>query len=284
MWPNFGKLPEMATGEYFSWLQDDDLIHRDFARRAAETFARDESIVVYAGFGAWSPSPTSMYFPKMTGPLFPVNWMGGEMGVFDGVAIAPIAHFIPPLELPQIAFRTDVIRRAVRNLRPNCDLFNENIVMASALVQGKLAIDPWVCAIHRNHDRQAHKVIMKDMEDSLKQWRELAAFFQDFLAKLPDHWKSSFMEILREIPVCNRIAVLIDACPFAGDWETTPAAARELKAMIIESIPEEGRGEMPTWITTTALPSTTATRLKQMIKRVLPPWVVRVIQAIRSLR
>src|SRR4051812_747612 len=50
MWPNFGKLPEMATGEYFSWLQDDDLIHRDFARRAAETFERDESIVVYAGF------------------------------------------------------------------------------------------------------------------------------------------------------------------------------------------------------------------------------------------
>jgi hypothetical protein len=154
--------------------------------------------------------------------------------------------------------------------------------MASALVEGKLAIDPWVCAIHRNHDRQAHKLVTR--EDALKQWRVLAGFFEDFLAELPDHWKSSFMEILRKIPVCNRIAVLIDACPLAGDWETTPAAARELKAMIIESIPEEGRGEIPAWITAAALPSTTATRLKQMIKRALPPRVVRVIQTIRSLR
>src|SRR5205823_4293943 len=34
MWPNFARLAEMAEGEYFSWLQDDDLIHCDFARRA----------------------------------------------------------------------------------------------------------------------------------------------------------------------------------------------------------------------------------------------------------
>src|SRR4051812_3233171 len=39
MWPNLIKLVELAEGEYFSWLQDDDLIHRDFVRRATEAFA-----------------------------------------------------------------------------------------------------------------------------------------------------------------------------------------------------------------------------------------------------
>jgi glycosyltransferase involved in cell wall biosynthesis len=40
MWLNFAKTVELAEVEYFSWLQDDDLIHRDFVRRALETFAQ----------------------------------------------------------------------------------------------------------------------------------------------------------------------------------------------------------------------------------------------------
>src|SRR4051812_20844699 len=36
---NVARLVELARGDYFSFLPDDDLIHRDFARRAAEAFS-----------------------------------------------------------------------------------------------------------------------------------------------------------------------------------------------------------------------------------------------------
>ena len=50
MWPNFAKAVALAEGEYFSWLQDDDLIHRDLVKNALETFAKASDIVFYSGF------------------------------------------------------------------------------------------------------------------------------------------------------------------------------------------------------------------------------------------
>jgi len=48
MWPNFARAVELAEGEYFSWLQDDDQIHRDFVARALQTFAKASDIVFYS--------------------------------------------------------------------------------------------------------------------------------------------------------------------------------------------------------------------------------------------
>src|SRR5262245_1141872 len=146
MYPNFAKAIELASGEYFSLLQDDDLIHRDFVRRALEAFARDDDVVFYSGFGTWSPSPTSIWMDKMLGPPFPVDWMGGGLRVMDGTAAAPLLHFANFSTYPMIAFRTDVARRAVRHIFPDCELFNENVLMACTLAEGKMAIDPWICA------------------------------------------------------------------------------------------------------------------------------------------
>jgi glycosyltransferase involved in cell wall biosynthesis len=60
MWPNLVRLTEFASGEYFSWLQDDDVIHRDFVRRASEAFARSDDIVFYASYAIYSRSSKSI--------------------------------------------------------------------------------------------------------------------------------------------------------------------------------------------------------------------------------
>jgi glycosyltransferase involved in cell wall biosynthesis len=61
MWPNFARAMELAEGEYFSWLQDVDLIHLDFVCRALECFAKASDIVFYSAFGLHDHSPTSRY-------------------------------------------------------------------------------------------------------------------------------------------------------------------------------------------------------------------------------
>jgi glycosyltransferase involved in cell wall biosynthesis len=51
MYPSLAKTMEPASRKYFSLLQDEDLIHRDFVRRALEGFAKADNIVFYSGFG-----------------------------------------------------------------------------------------------------------------------------------------------------------------------------------------------------------------------------------------
>jgi glycosyltransferase involved in cell wall biosynthesis len=282
MYPNFAKAIELASGEYFSLLQDDDLIHRDFVRRALKAFTGADDIVFYSGFGLWSPSPTSIWIDNMFGPPFPVSWMGGETRVMDGIAAAPLLHFTNFSTYPLIAFRTEVVRRAVRYILPDCELFNENILIACTLAEGKMVIDPWICAFHRRHEQQVSTIMEKNQDVQRRQWRRLAGFFEEFLAKLPGHWKDSFLETLREIPVHNRVSIFIWSKMCAGDWQTTPPTTRELKNLFIESIPEECRGEIPWWVTATPPPMTQMRRFKQGVKRAMPPKMVRIIEAIRS--
>jgi len=279
MWPNFAKAVELAEGEYFSWLQDDDLIHRDFVRRALETFARASDIVFYSGFALHNHSPTSMHWAPLIGPMFNVNWMGGEVRLMDGAAVAPLLHIINIATPPMIAFRTDVLRRAVRQLMPGCDLFNENIIMASALREGRLAIDPWIGAFHLAHEKQVSRIMERDQDERRRQWRLLARFYEGFLPQLPAQWEQPFRNAVSGISVTNRVHLLNFATACAGDWDTTPAITRDIRDMIIETIPLDQRHLVPSWVTARWTP---IKRLKQRIKKVTPSVIQRIISATRG--
>ena len=279
MWPNFAKAAELAKGEYFSWLQDDDLIHRDFVRRALETFAKASDIVFYSGFALHDHSPTSVHWASLIGPMFDVNWMGGEVRLMDGVTVAPLLHIINIATPPMIAFRTDVLRRAVRQLLPGCDLFNENIIMASALREGRLAIDPWISAFHLAHEKQVSRIMERDHDERRRQWQLLARFFEGFLPQLPEGWEQPFKDAVGGISVVNRVHLLNWATTCAGDWDTTPAITRDIRDMIIETIPMDQRHLVPYWVTARWTPMK---RLKQRIKKVTPPVIQRIINATRG--
>jgi hypothetical protein len=65
----------------------------------------------------------------------------------------------------------------------------------------------------------------------------------------------------------------------AGDWDTTPATTRDLRDMIIETIPLDQRHLVPYWVTARWTPMK---RLKQRIKKVTPPVIQRIINATRG--
>jgi hypothetical protein len=279
MWPNFARAVELAEGEYFSWLQDDDQIHRDFVGRALQTFEKASDIVFYSGYALHTHSATSMHWAPLIGPMFDVNWMGGEVRLMDGYAVAPLLHMINIATPPMVAFRTDVLRRAVRQILTGCDLFNENIVMASVLAEGRLAIDPWVAAFHLEHEMQVGRMIQRDHDERRRQWRLLAGFFEGFLPQLPARWQQPFHDAVSGISVQNRVHVLNWATTCAGDWETTPAITRDIRNMIIDTIPMDQRHLIPHWV---AARWTPMKRLKQRIKKVTPPVIQRIINATRG--
>jgi glycosyltransferase involved in cell wall biosynthesis len=279
MWPNFAKAVELAEGEYFSWLQDDDLIHFDFVRRALETFTKAAEVLFYSGFALCDHSSTSIHWAPVIGPMFDVNWMGGEVRFMDGVAVAPLLHIINIATFPMVAFRTDELRRAVRQIVHDCELFNENIVMASVLREGRLAIDPWISAFHSAHEKQASRIMQRDNDELRRQWRLLARFFEGFLTQLPEGWEQRFKDAVGGISVANRVHLLNWAATCAGDWDTAPATTRDLRDMIIETIPLDQRNLVPYWVTARWTPMK---RLKQRIKKVTPPVIQRIISATRG--
>ena len=81
------------------------------------------------------------------------------------------------------------------------------------------------------------------------------------------------------ISVTNRVHLLNFATTCAGDWDTTPAVTRDIRDMIIETIPLDQRHLVPSWVTARWTP---IKRLKQRIKKVTPPVIQRIISATRG--
>ncbi len=212
--------------------------------------------------------------------MFDVNWMGGEVRFVNGVAVAPLLHIINIATPPMIAFRTDVLRRAVRHVIAGCDLFNENIIMASALREGRLAIDPWIGAFHLAHEKQVSRIMERDLDERRGAGTcLLAKFSEGFLPQLPENWELPFKDVVSDISVTNRVHLLNNATTCAGDWGTTPPATRAIRDMIIETIPLDQRHLVPSSVTASWTP---VKRLKQRIKKVTPPVLHRLIHAMRG--
>ena len=276
---DFAKAVELAEGEYFSWLQDDDLIHVDFVRRALESFARAPDIASIRASGSTitrrhrsTGRPSSGRCSMLTG------WAGRSSSWT--ASPWPLLHIINIATFPMVAFRTDVLRRAVRHVLLDCELFNENMVMAAVLGEGRLAIDPWIAAFHSAHENQASRIMVRDRDELRRQWRLLASFFEGFLPQLPAGWEQAFKQAVSGISVRNRVHLLNWATTCAGDWGTTPEPTRALRDMVIESIPTDQRHMVPTWVTA---PWTPIKRMKQRLRKVTPGMIQRMISAVRRL-
>jgi glycosyltransferase involved in cell wall biosynthesis len=273
MWANLVRLTELAGGEYFSWLQDDDLIHHDFARRAAEAFARSEDIVFYASYAILSPSATSINrWDTIHGPLIPVDWMGGEPRVIDGLMALPLCLFQNIAISPAIAFRTSALRRITRHVLADCPHFNESIVTAGILGEGKAVIDPWIGAIQIHHAQQEGQLVGKNHDEFLQQIRRFHGHLDRFSKTLAPRWRESFAACIREIPVENRVTLIermvpLDKC--REYWASAPPFALEVRDMMIADFPDEVRSRVD-WRWHSPEP---AGGVKQRIRQAMPPGV-----------
>jgi glycosyltransferase involved in cell wall biosynthesis len=270
MWPNFTIGPELATGEFFAWLQDDDLIHRDFAARVVRSLSASDDHLMYVCWAAYSPSPTSLRkWTSIHGPVIPVDWMGSEPKVIDGLQFIPFCFFESQALPPAVAFRTEAARLGVRDFLPDCAEFNEQVVVSSVAARGKVVIDPWVGAIHSSHGSQSHLVLGGDPDAILRQKLNHAAYNQTLISGLPDRWRGLFRETLAELPLENRLA-LVDIIihypeKLGAFWAAAPPVIGEMRDMVLETLPAKERSDRQ-WMR--AEPDRGDS--KQRLKRVVP--------------
>ena len=236
MWPNFEKLVEAAEGEYFSFLQDDDLIHCDFARRAFEAFSTDKDASVYAAYAVGAPSHTALWFPFLYGPPVALDWSLGTRRYLDGKVIAPLSLFISFAIPPAIAFRRESLCRAMRLCDPACELYNERIILSAAAAEGKVAVEPYVAAIWLAHSQQACKLTGQvDSRAFQSQWLRMANVICPFLESSGEAWKSQLHNALNEVAIPYRREWMQQARGWQGAPPIAYQAAEILKASLNES-------------------------------------------------
>ena len=266
---NLEKVFELATTEYFSWLQDDDLVHRDFVAHALRGFAGADDVAAYACYSVKTPSPTTFYHAFLTGPAVPTGWMQGEMTYLDGILVTPASLFYSFGNPPALAYRSSDLRRAVQTIKHRCILFDERILLAGTIIDSKVVIDPWPGAIFSDHyDQDYKRIFREEPEARITQWHTLASAIAELLEGRDPAWKGPLQTYFRDLPLEYRLNWLRFYCPDVNAWRTTQPVVQEICEMLIATIPAAQR---PAYLDSTASTWVPGGRVKSLIKDLTPP-------------
>ncbi len=230
---NFAKLVELAHGEYFSWLQDDDVLHKEFAERAARGLELTNRASLYMAFSIMSRDTDAMVASSLSGPPLTLDWAAGEPKVIDGSLIAPLSFLTHVANLPTMAFRMQALRENLRYLDPKNLLFQERTLPAAVGWRRKVVADPYCGAIWRVHPDQTSFRFNGQYEP---QWRYMADVLADIVGSAPD-----FRQLLRrafdECPVHALVSWLALALSWTHKNACTDAVREELYRTLTERSP-----------------------------------------------
>jgi hypothetical protein len=272
MWANLIRVAEMATGEYFSWLQDDDLIHCDFARRAINAFRGDNTINMYSAFVIYTSSISTLVDAKLYGPPIALDWMHSTSRLIDGFLVIPISFFTSFSVPPATAYRTAAIHRAIRDLDSANMLYNERIVQAKAVADGKAAVDPWAAAIFYKHEFQGHLLGgFLDVRERSRQWVRMANELGRMLEeRAAQDWRPLIVAWLDSVSPHDCAYLVHNILPPRQYWSQAHPLASEICTQIMDRVPESARrpllGEL-------ANGSDRKNSIKSLARQLTPPFL-----------
>lgn len=272
-WPNFSQLTELATGQYFSWLQDDDVLMPDFAARAVRALTMADDVTLYCAFVYDTPSTTTLVRPPIYGPPIALDWKRGEVRLVGGMSLIPLLYFASLATPPAIAAPTAVWRRAVAHTRAesDCALYNERIVTARAAMEGRVAADPWAGAFFMKHDGQTHVQIRNNSpSEYTRQWSIMADVLGTLLESAPEGWQADAAALFEEVAVSDRLRWLEWESPQASAWESARPPAGAVRRLMLDTLPPDQRANLRDDAGFGAA-AADANRLKWAVRQTTPP-------------
>lgn len=198
---HFAVIGKEAAGRYFVLNQDDDLLHRDFLKRAHEALTATPGAVMYAA-PVWREVPRRGYLSRMMRPKDGyADWdrylLEDRFMVVDGKYAAvkfldPILHFVHPAVVIDCR---ELERIGGYSQEPDCSI--DLLTQARVLMNGCLAYDTRPGAITHVHDgnysrtmprryrklffRQTYETLLSAFEASGMDWKSYLAAYLDSL-------------------------------------------------------------------------------------------------------
>ncbi len=197
---NFAQLVDLAEGEYFSWLQDDDLIFCNFVSRAIELL-RVTNAALYLGVAIKSPTTRALAVTELYCPPVPMNWLERKPAVIDRSTFAALSLFVSVSIPPVAAFRTENLRSQVASLR-NCDfpLFGERTVLLESIDENGAVCDPTVCGLYLLHNDQAWRHMIGQVGRFATEWERMAVYIDSVIGTDIDYGPN-LMDTLEQVPL-----------------------------------------------------------------------------------
>jgi hypothetical protein len=239
---NFIRLAERCDTEFFSWLQDDDCLHVDFAGRALDAFRASPDVRVYSAFALLSRGMHSHYKPHVYGPPFPVDFLSEQKcKLFDGRLLAPFSLFMSVTFPPVSVFRTEVLQSYLRSQRAITPLFAERSYALHCAAGGKIAVDPFIGAILRLHSGQEqNKMLHREWEE----WRLFAADVERLVETWEPAWLALFEQMLEETDPSYRQTWI----EMSQKWPDDFSFCNEVRRALKQSLSLPGRShQFPQW-------------------------------------
>jgi glycosyl transferase family 2 len=172
---NFCRLVDLATGEFFSWLQDDDCVGRDFAARAVAAFALFSEATLYGAYAAVSGKIRNLCQAWLYGPPVELDWTSGRPRSIRGDLLAPLSLCTSVVIPPTTAFRLDTLRDCMSRWNREIPLLGERTIVCDVAARGEAVFDPFVAGVFRAHLNQGYRTMQAEDPGALgRQWMIMA--------------------------------------------------------------------------------------------------------------
>jgi glycosyltransferase involved in cell wall biosynthesis len=216
---NFLYCFESATGEYFSWLQDDDLIFPDFAERAVKDLERMNA-GCYLATCVHASHPNFLLNGALYSPPISQGWWNGASSRVPFELILPLSLLVSVGIPPVAAFRRSALESCVDSFLPSDHtLYAERILLARLAKYSSLIIAPHIAGVFRAHDSQYSQLRLANSAESNRQFHSSAkvldalggnafsiAVFEDYLQTVPeayiDQWLILSQSWDKQISLC----------------------------------------------------------------------------------
>jgi Glycosyl transferase family 2 len=230
-WPNFCRLVELASGEYFSWLQDDDCIFAPFAERAVACLENNPQATVYGAYAAVAPNVDCLANGWLYGPPLALDWQGGKPRAIRGDLIAPLSLMVSVAIPPVVAFRTAALKSCLPRCNPAIPLFVERTLLADVASQGEIVLEPYVAGVFRSHAKQIFRVMQsEDAGAKQQQWLQMARQLDTIPLRRNGDWRRRLFEVLSEGSANHRRDWQLES----RNWPTDIALCREVRRALIK--------------------------------------------------
>ena len=196
---NWEQCVHLARGEYFSWLQDDDLLLKDFVGAAVATLTSANAACCIAACYETS-TPASLSGASVFGTAMMLDWSAARPVSLPLTLALPLAIFESSGIPPAMAFRTTAVRRIGRDwCYTNYPLYAERMPIVLFAASGGVVFMPMVGGIFRLHPGQYSRAMLFHTAPSRAQYEAFLMALED-IRNVSRVTLDDFAQFLTEAP------------------------------------------------------------------------------------
>ena len=193
LWGNWRHAAQLAVAdgaEFFSWLQDDDMIAPYFCRRVIRSFDQFKGALTYCSslITAYN-NMLGVRWSGNQGPRLALDHLFGNPITFDARLLVPIGYVDAWAMAPAKAFRCGhTFDDMLDTLPDHCDLLTEVLDVAYMGLHGRAIADPIFSGYWMFHD--SNESALRNRADKAKEEVPIAWAFLDSLMDEVLEWRA----------------------------------------------------------------------------------------------